>query len=159
MRFLNLAINSDFVKEIWETSGDELEVFDTDWFSDGLSDNVSLLDLFDLSEDPEDGDAVLDVGDGPLETPPCSPPFCPPSPPPSSPASVDLYCEEELPEEDENIILDYPEIPGRDCLSCHQHRMLQGDILAMCSLCYMRRISQFVYSKYHSMFCNFPFHQ
>lgn len=73
-----------------------------------------------------------------------------PSPPPASAeCSSDLTtvstCDEDS---DNDMVLDFPRVPGVDCKSCmvHRKRAATGDI--KCSLCYMRLCSDFVFGKY-----------
>lgn len=47
----------------------------------------------------------------------------------------------------EEFELDHPELPGHDCKSCEYHRNSTGNTDLMCSLCYLRAYSMFIYSK------------
>lgn len=49
--------------------------------------------------------------------------------------------------EREEFQLDHPELPGHDCKSCEYHRNSTGNTDLMCSLCYLRAYSMFIYSK------------
>ncbi|WEG77449.3 E1A protein [Human adenovirus 31] len=48
--------------------------------------------------------------------------------------------------EREEFQLDHPELPGHDCKSCEYHRNSTGNTDLMCSLCYLRAYSMFIYS-------------
>ncbi|AWY10555.1 E1A [Polar bear adenovirus 1] len=149
MRYLTVPLDYAMIRIIDEVDMDDgVDAVDDSW-------DVSLYDLFDISPEPQP--APIEEGEPEvLRTPSISPV---PSPailtPPLTPESVpemDLSCYEDMPpsseDESEPIVLDYPEVPGQQCSSCNQFRDRLGDPYVLCSLCYMRRISTFVYSKY-----------
>lgn len=50
--------------------------------------------------------------------------------------------------EREEFRLDCPSLPGHGCKSCEYHRKTSGFSEILCSLCYLRANSMFIYSKY-----------
>lgn len=50
-------------------------------------------------------------------------------------------------ENENELVLDCPENPGRGCRACDFHRGTSGNPEAMCALCYMRLTGHCIYSK------------
>lgn len=72
-----------------------------------------------------------------------------PSPPASDENTRDSFTSvSSLEDTGEDMVLDFPQVPGVDCKSCavHRKRAANGDI--KCSLCYMRLCSDFVFGEY-----------